>query len=278
MCRAAVSSADGRMLEITAFEAHRRLRGALLLSAAFLALIALTVGLFPSIQEAGVDFDAYLETLPPEASRAFVGSVTTLTTIEGYLVSQLYQFAWVILLANYYAYAAASTVAAEIERGTADVVLSLPISRTRLVVGKYLALVPSVVLLNAITFLGVYAGVLFVGETVDVLDLFAVHAYSIVYLLACAGIGLLASVAVGSIRRAQTVAVGAVFGSFLLDSLTFDTDYERLGGVSPSRYFDPGEILAEGEIAWGDLAVLVVVVAVLVVLSAEYFERRDLAG
>ncbi|WP_306053315.1 ABC transporter permease [Natronococcus wangiae] len=265
------------MLEITAFEARRRLRGTLFLSAAFLALIALTVGLFPSIQEAGVDFDAYLETLPPEASRAFVGSVTTLTTIEGYLVSQLYQFAWVILLANYYAYAAASTVAAEIERGTVDVMLSLPVSRSRFVVGKFLALVPSVLLVNAITFLGVYVGVVFVGESIDVVDLFAVHAYSVVYLLACAGIGVLASVGVSSIRRAQTAAVGAVFGTFLLDSLTFDTDYEWLGDVAPSRYFDPGEILAEGEIAWGDLAILAVAVAVLLVVSAEYFERRDLA-
>ncbi|WP_254761841.1 ABC transporter permease [Natrinema marinum] len=266
------------MLEITSFEAGRRLRGALLLSGALLALIGLTVGLFPSIQETGADLDAYLESLPPEATRAFVGNVTTLTTIEGYLVSQLYQFGWVLLLAIYYAYAAASTVAGEVERGTVGLTLSLPVTRTRLVVGKYLSLVPGVVLVNAITFLGVYLGVVFVDESIDVIDLFAVHAYSIAYLLACAGVGLLASVAFDSVRRAQTAGAGAVFGLFLLDTFTFDTDYEWLGDLAASRYFDPGAILVDGEVAWADLSVLLVAVVVLVVVSSEYFERRDLSG
>ncbi|WP_254765807.1 ABC transporter permease [Salinilacihabitans rarus] len=266
------------MLEITSFEATRRLRGTLLLSAALLALIGLTVALFPSISDAGVDLDAYLETLPEEARRAFVGNVTTITTIEGYLVSQLYQFAWVLLLAIYYAYAAASTIAGEVERGTADVMLSLPVSRTRFVVGKFLALVPSVLVVNAVTFLGVYVAVRLVDESIDAADLFAVHAHSVPYLLACAAVGLLASVVASSARRAQTVAIGAVFGMFLLDTLTFDTDYETLGDLAFSRYFDPGAILVDGDLAWGDLAVLAVAAAVLVVVSAEYFERRDLSG
>ncbi|WP_254531555.1 ABC transporter permease [Natrinema gelatinilyticum] len=266
------------MLEITSFEAGRRLRGALLLSGALIALIALTVGLFPSIQETGVDFDAYLESLPPEARRAFVGNVTTLTTIEGYLVSQLYQFGWVLLLAIYYAYAAASTIASEVERGTVGMMLSLPVTRTRFVVGKFLSLVPGLVLVNAITFLAVYLGVRFVDESIDVTYLFAVHVYSIPYLLACAGVGLLASVAFDSVRRAQTVGAGTVFGLFLLDTFTFDTDYEWLGDIAVSRYFDPGAILVDGEISVSDLTLLVIVAVVLLVVSSEYFERRDVSG
>ncbi|QLG49044.1 ABC transporter permease [Natrinema halophilum] len=266
------------MLEITSFEAGRRFRGALLLSGALIALIALTVGLFPSIQETGADFDAYLESLPPEARRAFVGNVTTLTTIEGYLVSQLYQFGWVLLLAIYYAYAAASTVAGEVERGTVGMMLSLPVTRTRFVVGKFLSLVPGLVLVNAITFLAVYLGVRLVDETIDVPSLFAVHLSSIPYLLACAGVGLLASVTFDSIRRAQTVGAGSVFGLFLLDTFTFDTDYEWLGDVAVSRYFDPGAILVDGEVSLTDLSVLLVAVVVLVVVSSEYFERRDISG
>ncbi|WP_247001570.1 ABC transporter permease [Halosolutus gelatinilyticus] len=266
------------MLEITSFEAGRRLRGSLLLSGALIALIVLTVALFPSIQESGADLDAYLESLPPEATRAFVGNVTTLTTIEGYLVSQLYQFGWVLLLAIYYAYAAASSIAGEVERGTVGLTLSLPVTRTRVVVGKFLSLVPGVVLVNAITFLAVYVGLVLIDESIDVIDLFAVHACSIAYLLACAGVGLLASVAFDSIRRAQTAGAGAVFGLFLLDTFTFDTDYEWLGDVAFSRYFDPGAILVEGDISWTDLSVLLVAIFILVIVSSEYFERRDLTG
>jgi ABC-2 type transport system permease protein len=80
-----------------------------------------------------------------------------------------------------------------------------------------------------------------------------------------------------SVRRAQTAGAGAVFGLFLLDTFTFDTDYEWLGDIAFSRYFDPGAILIEGDASWSDLSILLIAIIVLVVASAEYFERRDLS-
>ncbi|MFC4439302.1 MULTISPECIES: ABC transporter permease [Natrialbaceae] len=264
------------MLEIARFEWGRRVRGTALLSVALLALVALTIGLFPSIRETGAELDAYLETLPPEVARAFVGDVTTLTTIEGYLVSQLYQFAWVILLGIYFAYAAGSTVAGEVERGRADMLLSLPITRARFVVEKFLAFVPAIVALNAVTFAGIYAGIVLVDESIDLADIVAVHGVSVLYLLACAGVGLLASVSFDSIRRAQVVGAGVVFGTFLLDSITYDTDYEWIGALSVSRYFDPAEILVAGDLEWTGVLVLAAVTVGLVAASAIVFERKDI--
>lgn len=264
------------MLEITQFEWRRRVRGTTLLSAAFLALIALTIGLFPSIRETGAEMDALLETMPPEMTRALLGDVATMTTIEGYLVSQLYQFGWVILLGIYVAYAAAGAISGEVERGRADLLLSLPITRTRFVVEKFLAFVPVIVAINVVTFAAVYAGIVLVDETIDLVDLVAVHGVSTFYLLACAGVGLLASVLFDSVRRAQTVGAGVVFGTFLLDSLTYGTDYERLGAPSASRYFDPATLLVDGTLEWADLTVLAVGTVVLVAASAVVFERRDI--
>jgi len=264
------------MLEITRFETGRRIRGVLLLSGALVVLIALTMALFPSIKQAGVDLDAYVANLPPEARRAFLGNVTTISTVEGYLVSQLYQFGWLLILGVYYGYAAASVVAREVEDGSIELVLTSPVSRTRVVVGKYLSLLPSIVAVNALTFLAVDAAVGFVGERVDVVHLLMVHVLSVPYLLACAGLGLVASVVSDEVRRAQTVAIGAVFGMYLVDSLTFDTDYEWLGNVAFSRYFDPGEILIDGKVDWAGLAILVGAAVLLVVVAAELFERRDL--
>jgi len=131
---------------------------------------------------------------------------------------------------------------------------------------------------NAITFLAVVLGVEFVGESIDVTHLFAVHAHSVVYLLACAGVGLLASGRVRFRPSSTDRRTGSVFGLFLLDTFTFDTDYEWLGNVAFSRYFDPGAILVDGEISWSDISVLLIAVVVLVVVSGEYFERRDLSG
>lgn len=266
------------MLEVARFEWRRRIRGTAVLSGALLAFIALTMSLFPSIRETGEEFDAYLETLPPEVARAFVGNVTTLTTIEGYLVSQLYQFGWVLLLGVYFAYAAASTIAGDVERGRADLLLTLPLTRARFVVEKFLALVPVVVAVNVVTFLAIYAGILLVDETIVLADVVAVHAVSVLYLLACAGVGLLASVLFDSIRRAQTAAIGAVFGAFMLETLTYDTDFQWLGAIAFSRYFEPAEILVFGNLEWTNVVVLLAAIAVLLAASAAIFERRDVAA
>ena len=114
-----------------------------------------------------------------------------------------------------------------------------------------------------------------VDETVVVADLVAVHAVAVLYLLACAGVGLLASVAFDSIRRAQTAGVGAVFGMIVLDSITVGTDYEALGDVAFSRHFDPGTILVDGTVEWTGVVVLTVATAGLAAASALLFERTD---
>ncbi|WP_440007342.1 ABC transporter permease [Halomicrococcus sp. SG-WS-1] len=266
---------SGDVFEITRFEVGKRVRGTLVLTGALVLLIALYVALFPSIESAGIDLDAYIESLPEETRRAFVGNVTTITTIDGYMASQFYQLTWLLVLGVYYAYAAASSVASEVENGTLELVLAHPVSRSRLVVGKFFALVPSMVAVNVFSYVAVYVGVDYIGEYIDPVDLFALHAYSMGYLLACASVGMVASVVFDSARRAQTAAIGSVFGMYLVDSLTFDTDYEWVGDVAFTRYYDVGAILTEGEVAWSDLAVLVAGTVLLLVASAELFERTD---
>ena len=197
------------MLEITAFETRRRVRGTLLLSAALLTFAGLIVGLFPSIRESGVDFEAYVESFPPEVQSAFLGSVTDFTTIEGFLAVELYQWLWLLVLGVYFAYVAASTIAGEAESGSLDFLLVNPVSRTRVVVGKFLSIVPSVVAVNALVMLGTLLMVGFIGEELDVWNVLSLHSLSVVYLLACASLGLLASVVFDSARRAQTARRGS---------------------------------------------------------------------
>lgn len=264
------------MFDVTSFETRRRVRGTVYLGVVLLAYAALVVGIYPSISQAAVDIQSYIESLPPEVRRAFVGEASTYTTIEGFLSAEMYQFVILILLGMYFAYAAASGIAGEIDDESLELLLAGPISRTRVAVGKYLALVPSMVVLNGILYFGTAIGVDLIGEHLDLVDLAVLHLLSIPYLLACAGLGLLASVRLDSVRRAQTVGAGAVFGMFIVDAVTVDTDYEWIGDLAFSRYYNTAEILVETEIVWGDIAVLFVAAIGLVVVSAELFERRDL--
>ncbi|MFB6079609.1 MAG: ABC transporter permease subunit [Haloferacaceae archaeon] len=262
------------MFEIARFETGRRRRGGILVAVLMSALVGVTVGLYPSIARAGVDYAAYVESLPPEVRNAF-GVTVGLGSIQGYLVTELYGFVWMLILGIYFAYAAASLVAGDVEDGSMELLLVNPITRTRVVVGKYLGLLPSVVFVNAVGALAVVGFAEAVGESVTVRALIVLHLLFVLYHAACAAVGLVASASMRTQRRAQVVSIAVLFATYVVDSLTLDTDYEWVGALSLSRYFDPGKILVAETIAWGDVGVLIVVTLALVVLAAEVFERRD---
>lgn len=262
------------MLEIAAFETRRRLRGALGLGVMLSALAAVMVAFFPSVEASGVDFESYVESLPPAFREAF--GVEALTTIDGFLAAELYQFAWVLLLGLYFAYRGGSLVAGDVERGRMDTLLAAPVSRARVVTESYLSLFGPMVVVNAVTAPVVLVATVLIGDPVDVVDLAAVHLLSLPYLLACSGIGLVLSVTVHDADAAQRGGLGAVFALFLLDSVSASTNYGWLGAISPTRYYDPTAILVRSEYDVVGAAVLVLAAVALVVAARAVFARVDI--
>lgn len=262
------------MLETFRYESRRRLRGTLVLATLLSLLVLLYVALFPSIQTSGVDFEAYVESFPPALQSAF-GGVVGLSTIEGFLAVEYFQFVLRLLLGVYFAYLAASVIAGDVERGRMDLLLATPVSRSRLLVEKYLALVTPLAVLTVVLFAVAYGGVLAIGESISLADLAAAQLLAVPYLLACAAIGLLLSVLFDRADIAQRAAIGVVFGLYLLDSVSRNTDYEWLGALSPSRYYDPTAVLVNGEYDLLGALILLAGAAALVFVARERFRRAD---
>ncbi|WP_132057738.1 ABC transporter permease subunit [Halorussus amylolyticus] len=264
------------MLEIVRYEAERRITGSLVLSVLLAAMSLLFVALFPSITTSGADLDAYMESLPPAMRAAFGASgAFSITTIEGFLAVELYQFFWLLMLGIYLAYQAGGLIAGDVERDRMDVLLAAPVSRRRVVVEKFLSLVPGVLALNLVVGAVVYVTVAAIGESIAIADLAMVHLLSIPYLLACGGIGLLLSVAVSDSDIAKRGGLGAIFGLFLLDTVSQSADIGWLGAMSPTRYYDPTGVLVGGEYDLAGAAILLAMTAALVAVSAWWFRRRD---
>jgi ABC-2 type transport system permease protein len=260
------------MLELAAHRARKRLRGALALSVGLSAFSVLYAAFFPSMTGT-IDLDQYAEALPKPFVEAF--GLRALGTIEGFLAMELYQFAWVILLGLYVAYSAASLVASDVETGRMDVLLSLPLRRSRLVAESYLSLLPGLFVINAVVAAVTWVATRAIGYPIGTFDLLVVHALSLPYLFACAGIGLAFSVAVDRASVAQRAAMATVFGAFLLESVVATTDYSWLGAVAPMRYYDPTAILVDGHYDLAGAAILTLATLALVVGSQWYFGRRD---
>lgn len=263
------------MLEIVRYEAEKRLTGTVALAVGLGALAVFFVAFFPSF--ADVDMESYVEAFPPAFREAF--GVEAIGTIEGFLAVEVYQFLWLLLLGLYVAYLGAGSIAADVERDRMDLLLSLPVSRSRVLGEKFLAIAVPIAVLNAVVPVAVYAGVVAIGESISAVDLAMVHLLSIPYLLACAAIGLLLSTLVDRADVARRVALAVVFALFLIDSVSASAeDLEWIGGVSPTAYYDPTAILVDGAHDLGGAAVLLATTAALVVLASVRFRRADVGA
>lgn len=256
------------------YEARRRVRESIALSVGMSLLAGMMIAFYPSVQASGADLQSYLESLPPAFREAF--GIEAFTTMGGFLASELYAFGWVLLLGLYVAYRAGGLVAGDVETGRMDVLLSTPLSRTQVVVESFGSLLVPVVAVNVVGFVVVWVGTTVVGEPVPMVDLAAVHALSVPYLLACGAVGLLLSVTLQRRGLAERGALGVVFALFLVETVASVAGYGAIAAVSPTAYYDPTAILVRGEYTLLDAGILLAATTALVALSAVAFRRADI--
>jgi len=170
--------------------------------------------------------------------------------------------------------------AGEVERGTIDVLLSLPVSRGQALVAETLVWMGSTAGVIALGISGNLLGGLAappehrirLGAMAIVgLNLFAVN-------LTVGGLGWLVSAASQRRGKAITNLLIAVLGSFLLNYLAqFWSPAKSIVFLSVLNYYSPLLVLRRGAWPWSDLAVLAGVGTVLWTAALGVLARRDLS-
>lgn len=260
------------MLETTRFEAEQLLPASAVIAISLAAFGGMMTLIAPGIL-GDIDMEALLEQLPPVLVEEM--GLAQMGTLEGFIALELYQYVWLLGLGAYFAYIAAGTIAGDVEDGRMDTLLAAPISRPRLLVEKYLALLVPILVVNMVVFAVVYGAAVFIDEPIALADLAAVHGLSVPYFLACAAFGMLVSVAAPRRLVAEGVAAGGVVGTFLLDSLVSPTDFSWLGVVAPMRYYDPLSILTASEYDPAGAVILLAAAVVLLIASSWLFGEVD---
>lgn len=261
------------VLAVARFEAARRGRTTLALVAVLVLLGGLYLALAPDLVTGGA-YAELVETLPPVLRSLF--GLEGGGSVVGLLAGEYYTFAWVLGLAGYLAYAAAGTVAGDRSTGRLDTLLAAPVSRTRLLLGKYLALLVPVVVTAVVVPVALAAGARAVGTPVAVSRLAALHVLAVPYLLCWGAVGLLAGVTIRRRRRAGRAAVGLVVGAWLVESVLATTELAWAGAVLPPRHLDPVAVLVDGTYDLVGAASLLLGTVGLLVVAVLAFRRRDL--
>jgi ABC-2 type transport system permease protein len=262
-------------MKILAKALRERSRGILVLTVFFMGMALYTVVTLSTMSEEMISsFDEMLEN---PAFKAFGKSVITLTTIEGLLIVELYQWGIELLLAGYVILFTASFISGEIEKKTIDLLLATPVSRTRILLEKYGAMIIMVVVIDVALFIGVVAGLAYIGEETDVKWLMYTHILFMPFLLAVGSYSTFLSTLFDDSRRAMSIGLGILLGSFLLDSISLTREkYTWISKVTLFHYFDPGKNLILHEVEWNHVMILCVVAIVFLAAAMVWFNKKDI--
>lgn len=232
---------------------------------------------WPVIEDQQEQLASFLENYPSEMF-AFLGieSAEEMFTPAGYISSQSFGLLVPLAFAILAAAIGAQLIAGEEEANTLDLLMSNPVSRTRVVVEKWMGLALAMLLLGV---------GLFVASVVTDIA-FGVGVSAANYFAACVQgtlLGLVfgsAAFAVGALggQRGLTIGIAAAIaaGTFLINSLRGVADWiETAAYISPFYYYDSNRPLFEG-IDWVNVLVLAVLALIGLATAVWAFPRRDI--
>lgn len=241
------------------------------------ALALLTVAFWPSLRDqAGLA--EFLESFPQGLLALFgIENVEELLTPAGFISSRLYASIGPILLIVFAITVGTAVVVGEEDRGTMDLLLTQPVTRTTVVLQGAAAMTLLVAMLAA-TFLAV----LFLTNPAFELEL---RGSAIV--AANVGVALLAllhgalALAIGGLTGNRAITLGittaiVVFGWFINALAAIVDELQPAQEVSPFHWFLQGTPLARGW-DWPANGLMAAVTVAFIALAVWGFNRRDVA-
>jgi ABC-2 type transport system permease protein len=239
--------------------------------------VALIASVYPTVRD-NPDLEKLVESYP-EALKAFVafGGQFDFTSAAGYLGSELFSFMMPALFLVAAVGHGAGTLAGEEERGTIDLLLSSPLSRTRVALEKLAAMCVELAALGAVLWLALWVGARAFSMEVSVAHLASATALLVVLALAYGAIAFMVAAATGRKTLAIGLTVALAVGAYLVNSLASLVEVlEPFQKATPFYHYAVADPLRQGLDPWHTLFLLAVG-AGAAAAGVLLFDRRDLA-
>lgn len=233
----------------------------------------LVLVLYPTFSE-GEALEDLAKTLPPSL-QALMGDPANLKTIGGYIDTQVMQLRIPMLTIVMAIIFGIGLSAGDEEKGTLATILAQPVTRTRVFLEKYAALVVSVAAVHLAVFVSILATLAMISESYSVgliaQGVFGCFVLTMVFGTLAFSIGFLT----GKRGVATAIVSVAAFGSLLIDSLA--PSVATLQDVEkwlPYYYYTNPAIVLHG-IDWVGIAFHMLWIIVALLLGWAIFRHRD---
>ena len=249
--------------------------------AVWMAVVAVAYGgivaaMFPILQENAKAFDDYMKIFPKELLVAF-GMTGSLADPGVFFATYIGSMLWPVVAAIAAIILATRPVAADVERGWADVALGTPLTRGRYLGAAFVAQALVLALLAVATVGSVIVIGVLVGVAFDV-GRFAA-ATVLMWLFGCAVAGVTSLC--GALTLSRAIAGGVVGGALILMYLMnivaqVRVDVAWLADLGAFKYLATTELIDAGVVPWTSVSVFAVFAIAGWAGAIAVFARRDL--
>lgn len=228
---------------------------------------------FPAIRSNSAQIDKIIRSLPASAIRAM--GVQNYSTFPHFMGGEFLNLIWPIIASVFVILAGSAVVAGEVEGGTVDLWLSVPVSRTRLLTSKLAAIFLGLCVLAVATDGALIVGARLIGAGLSAGGILALSVYLVLFPLV---IGCFAA-AISSLSSSRTHAAGIAAGVLVLSYLVWVVGliggrWSWLQHLSVFSLFHPQDALSNASISAADVLWLLAIGAACAAASLIAFQRR----
>lgn len=238
------------------------------------AMTSIQLSVYPSIVKTGDAAKQFIDAYPEAFKKIF--RMEDYTSGPGFLSTELFSLMLPLVLIAVGATWGASATAEEEEKGTADLLFTLPISRLKVLASKMIATFSVLIFLGVVIYVNLYIGSGIVDLKVNFNYILAAILSSIALGLFFSGLGFL----IGSITGKKGVSLGSASAigllSFVFYSLAPLVDnFDFLNPINPFEWAIGGNILFDGP-DWTGFSKLMLGSLVLYITAALVFKNKDI--
>jgi ABC-2 type transport system permease protein len=229
-----------------------------------------------SAYEGNPELLAILDDMPAALIDALNLKAFNLTTVTGFYAVMFTYFSLILSIAS--AMWGSDIISKEERDKTVEFSLTLPITRSQVITSKALAALVNCVVLLLLTWGFVLYGASSYQPDGDFYSFVALSMAAVLVMqLIFLSIGILLGCAMKQYRRAGSVAVSLLLGTYFLSILSgLDDRLAFLHYLSPFTYFNPGSMLRDSTLDPTYLALSLGIVVIAIVFAYSSYAKRDL--
>jgi len=232
-----------------------------------------TILAFPTVKESFEDLSPYLDN---PLFKVFMRDFSTLTTIEGYLSIEIFSFVMPILSIIMSIIYFSGLVGREEERGSLELLLSLPLPRWRIAAEKVIAALVAMLIIHLAFWLSLWVGGLAIKIEADYFRISLAVWDSFLLGMVFGGLAFFITGLGYSPGVAGGISGGLASAFYLMDAIGVTSKkFEPYRKLSLFYYYGGGRPMVEG-INWGHASLFIGLAILFIIVGILIFQRRDI--